>query len=1471
MANNLKYNSTSHLLISSNNVLTECCCTEDNYWEAVPCDAFIIPTYYCINPSSCVLSSRKYVTQSVLCDELRNEVCECNVLDAYKLAEVRESGTSDAATISLNAGWSSCTGSITSTSVSLSAINNSNSVRYGWSFPFSGYGNFGNLIDAVNAATGNSSFPFSLLSNYLPYINIPDCLSPTSTGFGIPNGGSRDLRSINSFFTLSWNGVESSKIEFPPSYDDNNLRIRIRNRLQQIPGLSQVTVDWRSSNPTDANGLKYFYITFAGDLCGVHQEPIEIERVAFTTVNFIPNFTRENFRVVTAFYESEWSLHEDPVTQAARNYSWVPSGIPCPYEDANYTYNQEVGFAPYNALIQCCPQRGTLVGNNQNLPTNNTYGSATDGDGDYTLPYLENTVILSESCYKINPFFFLFGEEGRFTDDPQKPYYQTFTRPNCDLVSSGCDEGVPYNCVEQLFMPSFHPSCPWGPFGAYYQDIEVDQHPNPYTSLGSRSGIDYAPYATIKTQGAWQNTANILIELTLYKRLPFYVGSDATIDDRIYASIATGVIPTGVTVSNNGSSLISINFNCSGQTIGTFLNYINSLRTFPDASGYSETCPIFNFCPASLDALSVPANKINNLNSEHFDIWKQLYDNFGGVDYADPFAGSTPGVSYPDADDYLWSGSDVYAVPKSYTDTLSTLPKAFNNTSVLTRFRQPPPCRYKKSLPKENYGDYWNSKQPISIWQSMMGATSPVLTINRKVDGFDTGITNLTILCTGRLVAINGVSGSTIVRTGVFPTNLNGSGYTSLDLNSAINSLTWTKLIGGASYNPVVSTTGQQFPIWLDDHSWWNSVDFHPQNPYSAGAVKTPVNWSYVEPLNELPERSIYNNSADLESWIRRRCSWHSGTYIPDTTITNEDQPRFCLPSDASVFTQGSLNCDGDLDIDGNWLLAYGCFSEHCKTEWYVQAQRCGCSQVVACGSEGPVDVDNPFVTDGTYAPTLYICEHNIRRDCRIPFLIKVPLQYYCYNGIDACYNDIAQYCDSPPPDYIPYYEQSIGCNFGVSDFSVPTSYMTFDRFGWCQYIDPTLPVLVRKSEIPRTFPPTAYIWERSSIPVCETGWRAVEFEDEGFSALGGQLYPGCNYTKYAGIKPWTLPDYTENNTACFDPANYSGSLFAHIRAAVTNLITNTCDRDDIDCNLSCCGCYFVCEEVGGDDCVSDGPYKHCNQVRTQSYSSITENLLDLCCLTTHGVGFAELCQQGGYGPNGGGDFEASACFGGFYTYTELKNFVNVYNYDCNSCLNATGIHSFERSSPSMDCSDCGTCGAEGACGCPSVCTNGCVCNRTNGECEVQLGTINCGTLFNEPGSGYDGGCCMTPCITTQAIDSPVEYCLRSSGHTIETRCYNNGFDACGYGTTTWSQLRQSYVSNFAGAGCGQCAKLPPTNYTVTITVDGSMTVGSPVNCVTCGYTIPNIRNTGYILAYRPSGYCDYPNLLTLSTTGVYH
>lgn len=1441
----LKYNNTNHLLLASNSVLTECCCGDDVFWEAVPCDAFLVPTDYCFNVSGCVFPRRKYVAQSVFCEGNTSRVCECNTFDAYQLQDVIPGGATNVASIALNVGWSVSSGVIYNDRIELSARNDGNSTRYNFTFPYSTYTTVGLLSDAINNSQGNSSFPFTYSNNRLPSFDSPEILKPTNTGFGIISGGTQ-LASVSSFLKFSWNGLETNKVEFPATYDNNNIAIRIQNRLQQLNGLSEISVDWSRFNNDDSLGLKHFYFTFNGSLCGSEQSPIVISKIGIVSDNL--GFSSNNFKIVTANYEYGWAAQNDNQTNRSRNYIRIPSGtygIVCPYEDpSNFSINGEFGFAAYSPDIQCCPQKGTLLGPNQNLPTRSTYGNTQTGS-EYTFPYLENTVILNEECHKIDPFFFLFGEEGRFDDNPQKVYYQTFTRPNC-VIPSGCDQSVPYNCVEQLFYPGFHPNCPWGVFGAYYRNIEIAGHPNVNTILAARIGADYAPNGTIRTYGTWQETRYIYVDFFLYKRLPFYVGLE-DIDDRVNAGV-TGIC-ADLSINGNGTSLINLTFDCSGKTIGDFLDCVNAITTIPDTSGYEGSCPVFNFCAASEEARSVPASKINNLTSELFDVWKEYFGLSSNPQVPAPFGISYPGLSYPDTDEYLWSGSDIYPAPKNYNDTQLVSPNKFNNSSVNDPFAQPPPCRYKPELPKDPISFNMQSRQTSSFWQAMMGANQSVLTIRRNPGGLDTELTNLTVLATGRTVGIHGYSGSTIVRSGIFPTNFNGSGYTATDLQSAINGLTWTRLTGGSSYNPVISSTGQPFSIWLDDHSWWDSVSFEPREPFAAGAVKTPLNWSYHEPLLTLDQTSIVdiNTSIDLKSWIRRRCGWYQGTY--DANNLNETQPRFCLPGDAPLFGEGTINCDGDLQIDGNWLVAYGCLGESCKTEYFIKAERCGCSTIENCGEGGSVEVENTLVTDASLAPTLYICEQNLRRDCTIPFMIKVPLQSICYSGIDACFDEIfpflSQSCQDYLQDNVPDYEQSLTCLGGV----VPASYMTFDKFGWCQYIDPTTAERVKKSEIPRAYPAVAYVWERSSTPVCETEWRAAEFIDLD--------QPGCNYTKYAGIKPWTIYELVEDNTACFDP----GNLFAHIRAAVTNLEYGTCDRDDIDCSLRCCGCYFTCQEEGGIACQSDGPYKFCTNTTTQAMTDTVENNIDVCVITYINAGDPfPVCSVGGYGPNGGNPFEVSSCFGGFYDTTITTNYIRTNSFLC-GCQSTLGTSTQERTAPAMDCSDCNGCSAAGGCNCPAECGGG-ICIA----CAVQYGSVDCGTILSD--FGYDNTCCMSPCLGFTPFNSS-NNCINSSGNSIDTACRTDTRNVCGYGTITNSRTVVENVDVFAGLGCGQCAVLPPS-HTRTRTINSVITITNP-SCQGCGFSIPNIKNQAFIEAYRPSGYCDYPNQLTLSTTGIYH
>lgn len=1415
---------SNNMLLVNQGALSRCCCTTSGfiYWEAVPCQSYTTVGEYCENINQCRWHERKYVNVLNVCAGNSVNICECQklVLPSFSLiTNSEDTAEPDAATWQITSNFSNATGTFTSnyfyTSVKHTLTNN----IYIKQFNYSDYTYLHQLVDDINNYSPNGQ-PFIFTLVKLSASGIPNSFWPTTYTTASPD--TLDIASEGCAIFLSYNNTLTQPITIIDNHEINAQRIQ--NRLNELSSLTN-NIEVQSDVDNDFNSNAVYYITFTNNLCdGDPQLRLAVSHrlVGATSQPLDP------YMEYGVYKDNEnWGVHQ------FGDYSLVPSGaVNCPYDDINQEYKVPDSI---NGIVQtqCCPQIGTTLGPNQNLFNRSVYGTEFEN--------LENTVYITDGCYKLAPYFFLFGKEGRLLDDPRGEGL-TFVLANCNYGSgiNECRNDVPCNCVPELFTTSFHKDVPWGPFGSYYSGIEDLPHPAylPGQLFGSNymadnlfSGYHYAPSGMCQARGSWTETTGIVLEFNYYKHVPYYTGTeDPNFSDRVKGKISIGSIDAAFTVASGNDGILDtvLVYNTSGKSIQNFLNAVNNLRT---ASG---NCQIFAFCGAASEEvlLNYPANKINNLSSELFDVWNQLQSN-----------NSLYLVSNPERDIFGYSASTIFASVKKYDEMFGfsgIAPNDFNSTLITRNALLPPPCRKVYSLPHSptyDYPDFAYHQSIRPFWQSMQGCEETIVNISKNNVNFDPSVQSLEAYASGRTLYLIGTSGiTTIFSTGI-TTNHNGSGYTITNFISNLNALSinWHS-IPASSYNPIVASSGDviDFDVYLDDGTWWDGN--LPTAP-NVG-TRTPHNYGFIEPLWDASGVNLFTTpNLSLKTWVRRRCNWSR-----DGGTNQYDKRLYpCVPPDAGRLEPSiAVDCEGDNIIDGQWLLAYGCASSNCKEEFYIVARRCGCNTVYACPNDGSPSqaIYHPFNrptsnTDCTKlsTPTLYMCASNLHPSCDIPFLIKVPYQFLCIDGNSDCYYgdcwqdiELGEFCEPgrcPPHSDLP--ESNIQIGYGLPDWYCihnddQYSYMNSGYDGWCQYIDPENITVVTKDEIPRAYPPEAFVMERTSRPFCSTYINALD-------AGGGPF----KYDSLRPIWPWAPAEYIvgeEGNNPgwpCFLDHLSQNPLFAYVRPMVAELNGQdicpdlTCGRADIDCNTRCCGCGFYCKD-GGDPCNNDGeigPVRNCYHTETASTEFNLVNQPFSCCniLLPENCGMPGFCNIGGYGCNQ--NFAWLACFDGTLNLTitvEFEHTVsNTYRmgftapfdicqevlggFEC--CWGPGGIRE--------------TTTTYGGCGGTNYfpCCNqqpSCACGPFYGDCQqITQEILPCSTLISEFVTE------LVPGTTVELIIGCIDCTFGNFSEVTTVNGYTEILDDCGAGTINYSQdiTYRLEGDNSIDSACGLSGTIP--------------------------------------------------------------
>jgi len=1125
MGDQLRYYNNKLLLID--NRLALCCCDtqSDFYWEGIPCEMTLPYREVCKEWDQCQYEKRVFFHAGSLCLGNTNRICECQRLQVDGWTNILNGHYTGI----LDIQWTTSvpdTTEINWTDTEVTVI----TTGYVTGIPVSS----NTLISDIFLSLTTIS-PFwnpTININVGHLFNAPARIVAPDSGIYLFTNDTASWDSKDSHLILSWGGKLSNPVYFDPDAEifASGLQAELRNNLVGNDDVDVIVnsgwVEYYFFGTKEDKRL--FEISFHGSLCGIEYNNILVNDMLFVPSGASPSV------VATGIY-GDYILNSYLALGSESEYNYLGNSGICPYENA-ITYPG--GPSWFVSGLECCPQRGTVLGPNQTNRLEVIAGisgycyngcSNQDPFSVFRWSNLDNIVWVptgsegGSGCYAVSPYYFLFGMEGRFEFDHWFNR-NLFIKPDCDFATN-CQDEIPCNCYPELFIAQFHKDVPWGPFGAYYPDIYNDTHlawtepynnsNNPaggpsYLSLtfATRFGADYAPEGTIKTIGTWLETKKIVVRASVHRPISFYVGTGAYDDLDFFIEIDPTTVSSDFTWNYGGTpgcSYVEFTFDTSGKTVGDFLNGINAIKID------DWHCNLFAFCPASSGAKTISASKIINNSADLFE-----------QEYATDILGlsSVPGGDGPDSDSSLYSGSDIIGGLLSYEDmfggcssvsigcdanrtrynlfvpTTIYVPMWMTptGTAVASEAIPPPMCRlYDNKLPKESgdTSEYYDvSRNTHAWWSSIQGCRNSVIHIKPNTQALDPfSVLNISVV-SGIIYVVGsgtttGVVEEPFSRSGIINTNKNEE-YTVGDCIDDLNNLTFN-YIGVGTYNPLIATTGvgaTGFIIWLDDVTFRNTSS---QAVYTSGVgySHTTYNFSYKEPLLDKTPVNILGASTTLESWIRRRCGW---TELGGSTEHDPKLPP-CIFPNAVIYENGiEVDCDSDEVVSVNWLSRVGCDSYICKTEWYIRAERCPCNTVYRCdGINGrviphPVNHNdqsnaNYYVEDYAFnQPTLYVCQHNFHPECNIPMMVKVPFQI-----IHVPTQTVVGYQDGD--DNLPWSDlKCLFCN-------EQTPCHPFDSlfFGWCQVIDPTGGTLVKEEDIPRESIPTAYIIPRSWGVFCST------------------------------------------------------------------------------------------------------------------------------------------------------------------------------------------------------------------------------------------------------------------------------------------------------------------------------------------------------------------------------------------------
>lgn len=1477
-------------IITRNGLWSTCCCGEapvaDRYWEAIPCDLKRnIRGSACSEWEQCQQADRIYLAENTRCEGEAYKICECQSL---RIGNFRYgTGNLYNGFIWLYAG-TYIDDEDNEIYIPASAIITNDTVTFG----VSGVGTRSYSLTGTLDALYNEMIINDPWTPYLDGFDTNTACSLTyyparilQTGVFYPTGDCSFFKCAPFPFrepgmTFEWSGIISDFIPYDP--DPEIFAGSIKDELTNTIGTG-IDVVW-NSGISSYNGevppkinLAHFDITFGGDLCGTEHPNLTVYSHSFRW-EVAPASCE--MRMLYGDYQPPDEFPFPLGGPCVFDYSYhiTGSGTVCPYECMSFGD----GGPLRPGSVRCCPQRGGELGPNQPISDTISPGycwNGCDSESENSWSNLETTITYEGNCYHVSPYWYLFGKEGRFDED-----YDfgrgLFINPDCDYTNGGCGSGlVPCSGHIELFVAQFHKDAAWGPFGSYYLGVDEILHKAwepPYNStlnpaggqsfLSSgfldRYGRDYVPQGFISTKGTWTETKEIFVRGCIKRPIPFYVGIEDWDDIDYYVSLDAATIGSGLTVGysdSEGCGCFNLTFDTSGKTVGDFLDAINNLRAA------DIDCQIFAFCAGSTDARSLPASKIINTSAESYN---KLVNGFGsgpdqstntdigatiqhGVKYMDMFPESAYNISK------LCNGQFVPIYPSYCTDYTG-------GGGAIT----PPICwggQYQP--PPKTSGNFQIYKSENMWWTSMMGCDTTIASIA------------LTGTLPGYVTAVSGaftdrrfdyaISGNNYFRSGYLSTNRNGTGYLVTQFITELQTIGITDP-SGSDYFPFTANSGTLFNVWLDDSTRVSGV-----TPiYGAGpGTETAYNYSYREiPYNTAPTSLLGGNTLSVTAWVRRRCNWDEGTQ----DYQDEELPPVVPPSATKVFT--NLDCGGDEDYDDAQLIGYGCSSNVCTEEFYIEAARCGCTTVSRCSEGSAVTVAHPYNTNDPNTasitqPTLYLCEYAIHPEYDFTMMVKVPFQLHLDGGAYLYQNGVfgngvhsADFLQSFP---------------GYSQFCTNTDPLLSNAYGWCQYIDHTLPKVLA-SEIPMTDPPTALIGRRTAgvfYSVNPWNFDPRYIYDLGadytFNGAGGPFYfpPGCQLEADGpdcGLTPSAdgCPDcFAWDRITNIKPMGPNGPIEAYsltvlFRPAISDVVPGdvcpdgdaNCPRLDINCGTACCECFFMPTTTSCcPTSLSAHPYTKTTTVdynRTMDVMlacSLEDNCpfpIDVdytggtCSTACLGVNkcCVPICLLGGI---------LTVTWNGAFTLTETNCAACDINGGSSYCIAA------DLSSPTSTCGDAFE---------STYCIDGCAVLADPEEQEYSDICFSCGSLSSvfdvpSPVDNYNIGSRFENC--GNQFDYYDTHLVITSSQTTDclggsTANYNESYTQVYSGTSPIDAEdlgRYFPCDNFAGLH---------TDLVTQQTV--SFTVGNAVYSA-CGGSEPAGATLQNIWSWRPDFLCGYPQV----------
>ena len=1502
-------NTQNYALLTCNYGISTSCCHPATgfYWDGVPCGADYPYRTICAENDQCVLDNRVYISHTAKCDGTTNKVCECQLIYIEHPSDIYDNPSSVLA-VSLTAG----TGYIEVTPTTI--VYTSSAATRSRTLSLYTIDTLRGIIDAHAEWVCNAgSTPLDT--------NCPSRV--LATGFyAIPATTTVDIPARRPEFTLSFSGNTTDPISFTTD-NTPQLLTDVADAIGSAGSMPGQITCYLNENYRQTDDLLTIECVWNGtSQCGIGQPPLSI---ADMLIPYSANYSANNVGVEAATgYKYGWMNFDEHYSRLGSGTYNAPdyfgSTNQCLYECDQYYHTTDAndGPFPYDEGIQCCPQRGCMIGPNQNL-----------SDGGYNVgarwSNLENTIRVNGDCYSMSPFWFLFGKNGRF-DREHNTSRTAHILPDCDYRTE-CTR-VPPNCAVDAFIPQFHQDVPWGVFGSYYYRIETATHPtnndsDTYIGLNDadRKGWDYKPKGWVLTRGEWTKTKEIELYAVVHRAVPFYKGAEEFDEINLMAQLDTSTTTAFSSVSaGNGCGPVGLVFDTEGQTVGDFIDAVNGVR-LAGTDVQPTGCNLFAFCVASSSVRQLPASWIINTSAELFD----LANVQGGYS-------ASNGSARPDIDERahdgqyrLFSGSDIRVGPLEYNlmwprrsgNTISAA-KVYNynpDPFYSNKAKLPPMCRHRLGPRYDASNQTWRSQEgtinstlETPWWQIMAGSVDTLLTVNKSSDvpGY---IHPLNVAVTGQLFVWSAVSGVTTVATGYLDT-LQGTGYTQYNLATGINNIVIND--GTSTYRGFAASVVLSETVYVDDDTYWDGSNI-PCSQTDPGAVLTPMNWSYREPVLDADTVDLATSSLNIQSFRRRNC---------DATGVFTQYP--CVPPEVTTYGGASfMDCHSDSVADANFIYTYGCGGYICQTQWYLQASRCGCSTQYYCEVKGQAphkynregdDEGNAYIdTIRSYAitqPILYVCAENFHHQCDITTLIKVPFQIVGTKaGLDsAAGGDVygtSVFAETPGETKQVYYCEDNYRRHGVldgeyeraftplmscSDNATPSVYhgvpmvpFNSECRGWCQYINPAVANRVPREQIPKTWPPTAYRMDRAggvfcsvnpySAPIseiCDNSASPTQLE-LGWDTLEG-LVPNC---KPEHVNPDTGYPYVFGTNFLF---GYNG-LHCYTRPAINPLTegelceSSEVNRLDINCATKCCECDFKCDPDTGE--YTDGPYTcPCAFSITVEMTNTKDGILYECDYTQFPGGMSQAACVVGCCQNG--PYRIAGKYGGTYGWTETMSM----EYDGNSCCvcdesEVTGSGSVTYDTAGVSCS--GPCGPEGEfvfrCNTAEP-----ICPMSPYICENTIYTPpSCANLYN-PTPAWEEGTTTGYIFARDGFGGCSDDLCAYASDTQWSRNMTSVYGFCGAESHTWTgsaTINYNGTSAYDGASLGYT--LDGSTYetgTGTESYQGSYVKTAPI-CAACTVgSMTNTKTLAYITGWIDAAEigCGDGNILYRSgtATGVY-